>query len=317
MKHFLARNTWLKIISFVLAVILWVFVVLILNPETDRTIRGIPVILSNSSLLDDNDLEIVNPTEGITVDIKVRGSRRALSEIDNKNITASVDLAGTVAPGDIFPAINIRFPVDGITLVEKTPTTISLKVDQIITQIKPLFVEVTGVPQAGYTAYSKSIYPETITIRGPKDDLNLIDRAVVYIDVDGATDTVISTQEIFLERSDGQRIESKHISTNPERAEAKCTILSIKRVPIIPDITEAPSGDRVAITSVPLYAEVDIMGDADIIDSITEIRTETIDLSKINDFEQKEVGLKIPAGIVLENNLEKVTVNIEIKVVPQ
>ena len=316
MKRLFARNSWLKIISFILAVILWIFVVIILNPETDMTIRGIPVILSNSSLLAENDLEIINVSE-VTVDIKVRGSRRALSEIDNKNITAYVDLSGTTNPGEIFPAINIRFPIDGLTLVEKSPTTISLKVDQIVTQTKPLFVEVTGTPAAGYTAFSKSAYPDTISVRGPQDDLNLIERAVVYIDVTDATDTVTSAQEIYLERSDGQRIESKQISTMPERAEAKCTILGIKHVPIIPDITGTPTGDRVVSASVPLYAEVNIMGDFDIISSITEIKTAPIDVSKMSESGQKEVALKIPAGVVLESNLEKVTVNIDIKVVPQ
>ena len=62
---------------------------------------------------------------------------------------------------------------------------------------------------------------------------------------------------------------------------------------------------------------IDIMGDVEILSTIHEIRTAQIDVSKMTAPGQREVSLRIPSGVVIENNLEKVTVDIDIKVVPQ
>ena len=92
MKSFFASETFTRIISLILAVFLWVFVVITLNPQLEITIIGVPVVYSDTEALTQNNLVIVNEQQ-MKVDIRLRGSRNALALVNNKNITAVVDIA--------------------------------------------------------------------------------------------------------------------------------------------------------------------------------------------------------------------------------
>ena len=53
MKGFFEKDSFLKLLSFVIAVLLWFYIIAVVDPSVDVTIRDIPVRFTNQNLLED------------------------------------------------------------------------------------------------------------------------------------------------------------------------------------------------------------------------------------------------------------------------
>ena len=67
----ISQSTWNKILSVVLAFVLWTVVIGGENPIKDRTIHSVPVTLKNLDSLAEHNLAIAGDTD-YTVDVKIK-----------------------------------------------------------------------------------------------------------------------------------------------------------------------------------------------------------------------------------------------------
>ena len=101
------------IISVLISILLWIYVINVVNPPATETIREIPVQLSGLDSLEAGHLTIAG--DGYyTVDVTVSAPRAELAGISQKDITASASLLGLTA-GQNYINVNVSVP-DNITL---------------------------------------------------------------------------------------------------------------------------------------------------------------------------------------------------------
>ena len=87
------------LLSAVIAISLWVYVVTTVTPEDSQWIRNIPVTFTNEDgLFSDRNLTLTKGRNA-TVDLKVYGKRQDLLKLNNSNITITVDLSDVLGPG--------------------------------------------------------------------------------------------------------------------------------------------------------------------------------------------------------------------------
>ena len=77
-----------KILSVIVAVILWFYVVDVQNTNEEKTIFNIPVAIENFEYA--SGLDIVSGKD-YTIDVVVRGTKSNVNNVDQKSIYASVD----------------------------------------------------------------------------------------------------------------------------------------------------------------------------------------------------------------------------------
>ena len=71
-SNFLKNNLSLKIISVIVAIILWLYAVSELNPETTKTITDVPVEVINMDALNEKNLTLVDdPVSSISITSEV------------------------------------------------------------------------------------------------------------------------------------------------------------------------------------------------------------------------------------------------------
>lgn len=154
------REHKLKVISLILAVILWYFVVL--GKPIEENLE-IPILLKNSK---SNYLAEVTPSEVV---IKVETTRKAWRTFPNKNLKIEIDVS-QYSPG----VHQIRTPIEKLTfpsdlkIKEVKPNTITLIIKKLITKnlpIKPYFDIDTEIPKK----FKLIIKPAWATIKGPID----------------------------------------------------------------------------------------------------------------------------------------------------
>jgi YbbR domain-containing protein len=130
LRNLVVRDFWLKLFSFVLAVLIWFTInVAIKNqlpPQASLTlsqqliIPDLPVVILSSA--EDVRSARVNPK---TVDVTVQGDARILKTLQKKDIRVLVDLTGIEAANALRKRIEVSTP-PGVTHVRVDPEEVQV-----------------------------------------------------------------------------------------------------------------------------------------------------------------------------------------------
>lgn len=88
----LKNKTVLKIVSLVIAIFLWIYVMGEVDPETKVKVYGIEVNYINTELLAENGLAVAED-EPVTINATIEGKRSDVNKAKKKGLTASVDVS--------------------------------------------------------------------------------------------------------------------------------------------------------------------------------------------------------------------------------
>lgn len=107
------------LLSLIVALALWLYVVTTVKPETDQSFYNIPVALENERSLERQGLMLVSSDEAV-VSVKLHGRRAELNKLDRSNIQVTVDLSTVSEPGSHTLGYKVSFP-NGINSVTVAP----------------------------------------------------------------------------------------------------------------------------------------------------------------------------------------------------
>ncbi len=187
------KNWVLKLISFLLAIFLWYFVVG--EDKVDMTV-SVPVEIVNLP----RDLVISNQFRR-QLDVTVSGQRSLIRNISSHQITRSVDLskekAGKVVIQNDIDSIDLPW---GISALRVQPSTITLLIERLVEKNIPITPQLDGEPAEGYTLIEAIMDPPSIAVSGPKSILAHEEFLVTkIIDISGLTEPI--SQQVTLDLS--------------------------------------------------------------------------------------------------------------------
>ena len=146
------RHLGLKILSIVLAALIW----LLVSGEqiVERALR-IPLEFTNLP----TELELVGDTPDL-VDVRVRGSSGALSRVASGELVAVLDLRSARAGRRLFhlASTDVRAPF-GIEVVQISPSNIPVTLESSASKIVPVVPELDGDPRDGYVVGTVAASP--------------------------------------------------------------------------------------------------------------------------------------------------------------
>ncbi len=165
-KTFITTNTWLKLISLALAIVLWLFVV---SKGRSVIVMDIPVGLMNLP----SNLEIIEKPK--TISVSIEGQERLLKKLRKEDITAVINLSQVKEGENLLSLSMDDIGVPKLLTVKKiSPQTIQLQVDERIEKsihVRPIVV---GSPASGFSVREVKVEPKTIRITGPKSVVSRI-----------------------------------------------------------------------------------------------------------------------------------------------
>lgn len=304
----------MMILSIVIAVFLWIYVVTDQNPKIFDTIDNVPVKLTGVESLKERGL-IISDSPEYLVDIRVYGRRNDLININKENIEAQVDVSQLNTKGTHYLPINISGIPEDVEISHRNPEAIEITLDQIVTQEKSVEVEVTGNPSQGRSYMNYIVDPKTVQIEGPENVLNNIRNVVATIDISNADGNVNRTLPLRAIDNSGQQV--KDVKILPDKVGVTVPIEPTRTVPIVDNmIGKLPQGYE--ITNISLSPSNILIGGSERqLNTIESISTEEINIDgKTKSFEQ-QVQLQLPADTKVINGDETVTVEVSIKPSPQ
>ncbi|WP_018590923.1 YbbR-like domain-containing protein [Terrisporobacter glycolicus] len=288
MKNNLKRNTRIKLISLLSAMVLWMYVMAIVDPEDTKLFENIPVTVTNAEELKDDDL-VVYPETDLVADIYITGKLSDLQKISKEDI-------------HIYGSINN--PIEGKNyLYLKVNTTkqvsyefksdfIVVKLEKLVHQEKNINPEIIGEYKDDVDTVI--LQQSVANISGPRVLTDQVDYINATVQVDSKDKNKLTKRvKLIPVNTDGKEV--KGVNLDIKTINAEVTFLEEKQVPINIQLKDEKA-DAKAYELTPEV--VMIKGKKEVLDKINYINTQKIDSTDIG--VSKKIDLIIPEGVTTE-----------------
>ena len=299
-----------QIVSLFISIWLWLYVTNTENPIRTVEVSKVPVQLLNANDLSKQGMALV-PNQSIYVDLKVEGYSQDVYKLNKDNFSIKIDLAEyALKLGDNSIPITIVDTPSNVTVKNTSNLVVTVKIEEIIEKDFKVESRIDVAAKANYYVAQPQINPETVTVSGPKSLVSQVKGVVVLGQEDNVFEDIVKNYEVVAIGDSGYTVEGVKLST--ERVQVIIKVNPGKSVPIKVG-TIGNAGYNINIASMELSQNyVEITGPQYILDSISEIYTEAIDLSRITKNSNMKVDLIFPDGIE-KASISYVTVSIEVE----
>lgn len=287
---------------------LWIYVTNIENPIKSYELNKVPVEIKNSDNLKSSGLTL-SPNQNFYVNLKIEGSSQDLFSIDKEDFKISVDLNELVLKkGENKVMVRIEEAPQDIKIKNSTGLTIRINTEEYKTKEVPVKSKINVISKSGYYVATPIFSPDIVLVSGPESLVDKVKSVVAEAEESNAVKTIIKNYTVI--PVDDNYKEVIGVQLSQKWVEATIEINEGKTVPIKINVIGTIQNDLKLKSISSDTTEIGITGPKSILDSISEIGTENIDISQIKDNTSIEVKLKIPDGILIHNGQNNINVNI-------
>ena len=305
------NNLWPKIICILAALLVWFYVSGEKSINFEKEFYNIPVSFDSLEAIKNNNMGIVSGVDSV-VNVTISGTRSDVNRIKLDDLRASCDLSEITVPGRYSVPILCDSP-GGTAVISVIPSTITIYVDESSEKSVPVEAKLVkgGTANLGYRIDKLEPSEGTVTITGPKGEIEKIEKAMVDVVLDSGVERSVKWMgEVYLVDYDGQKYSNHYIGIDRESINVTVHVNKYESVPIAVKYKNDDAeelGYEVIVT--PGTAE--IKGSKDLVESIDNIFTKPVDISNIRGITAFSVELDLPEGIELaDKQSSSVTVSI-------
>jgi len=307
MTTILRNKTITKILSVLIALVLWAYVITVEDPIQEHRIHNVPIEFINVDALEMRDLTLLS-ADRQTVTVIIRGTARNIAQAEGQ-ITATANVFGRGVGTSSVPVTVVPL---GIVDARVLPahSNVNITVDHLVSMYKPITVDFVGEIAPDTEAGQITMQPEQIEIRGARTLIVSIAHVGVevpyeQISRDGSTFTL----DILVLDEQGYQIENVNLSS--DIAIVDLTLYDTREVPIQVELI-GEVGDDYVITRLQVPETVRIRGHRSVINNVQSIQTEPIDISDIQITSVIPINPILPYGVQLARGYENINVRIDI-----
>ena len=300
------------LIALLLAILFWYYV----NGDTSvivsRVINDIPVTFTNSDVLAENGL-VLSSNVSYYVNLQVRGTEKNLDEINTKEITAEADLSSITTAGTYDVSVVTKGTANSIIISAIVPETITVTAEEITEKEWTPTIIPQGKPASGNTVIS-STTSDTVTVSGPSDELAVLSSISGVVNVDGLNGD--SSQYVRVRPYDADGNELTDITIEPDIVRAEVVLGITKEVNVTVPQVQGSTADGYKVTSVTVDPEkMTVAGKQDVLETVTSLSLDAVTIGDTNNASSftVEESVKLPTGVTLIGDTDKVSVSVNIE----
>lgn len=316
----LFRNWGLKLISLVIAFLLWFVVVSTDNPKETQTYYNIPVILKNGELLEQENkvYEVLDGTD--VVRVSVRAPKNVHQQLRVSDIVAEADMSKLTELNTIV--INCSVPNFDVESVTAYPDVMKLGIEEKRNRWVSVRSFVSGEVADGYRIINTVIDQNQVEVSGPKSLVDAISDARIEIDVSGAVSTRSANAEIIFYDADGGIVEGANLKKSADYIRMEVEILPFKEVPVELNVTGEPAEGYLATGVAECRpSTVVLAGSASLLANVTKISIpqDMLDITGVTGNLEKTINLReyLPANVKFADSSFNGRVSVTVYVEPK
>ncbi len=303
MGNFFDRENMLaRVIAFLMACGLWMYVMNDQNPLVERSyvvnlgLRNVP-----------NDMLVLNIPDKVRV--KVQAQRAVLVDITDKEVTAYVDFADKNIGQQTLP---VKAQFSQGTVLDVYPNNVQVYLDSVSEKTMEVDTRVMGIPASDFTLSKREVIPSNVTVKGAKHRIHEMERVVAPIDVsERENDFQVESTLIAMSKNG---LEMPDLQIIPAKAQVKASLVRqmiTVELPVVVETTGTLTGGMKLKRAISEPETVKLTAEPSILQNITEVKTHPVELSNFSTNSNIEAILLLPEKTMADTHTVKVHIEAE------
>lgn len=293
------NNIKTKVISLITAIALWMYVIVVVDPEEKKVIENIPITITNQKEIE-NDGLIPYPNDNLYTDITIEGKLSEIQKLNKNNINIYGEVINPVEGKNV---VNLRTNISNRVSRELKDNTYVLNLEKIIKKKVDVKIDIP----ISIKSDIHSIIPEKteVVVSGPRAIVNEVNYVGTTLQVNNKNDLNDENIELTLTAftSKGAPL---NVKISDKKINVKVLYLVSKEVPINIDY----AGNEQNIGSYKISPEkITLLGSNEILQDVNEINTEKLKEADLRGATNKKVKLIIPNNVSVKGDISEAEIS--------
>ncbi len=295
------------ILSIIVAVCLWAYVIGETNPKDSKVFKNIPIEFVNEDVLDKSELAVLDVSSNI-VDVTLTGTRVGLSNVKAGDITATVDLADA-AMGSNELKVNIKCS-DTVEVEDQSINKVTIRVERKAHKDVDVTVGYAGEFGDDQEPLVVELSKTSVTVSGAESKVKSVVAAQATISASEVENKLktLSCNLIPINK-DGAEVSNVKLSSNNVKITTE--LVKTKTVPLEVLITNNATDDIVRHASTP--KTITLKGKGKQLDKIESVKAETVDISEVTESVSLPITVNLPEGVQVSEQSLAMKVNVTVE----
>ncbi|MDD3174343.1 MAG: CdaR family protein [Herbinix sp.] len=312
MKEKLTRNIGLKILSIILAAILWLVITNVDDPITPRNFNNVPVEILNANEVT-NLGQVYDILEGETIDFTAAARRTIADNLTVSDFKVTADFSKLSDVNAV--TINISCPgyEDDVTITNGLYQVMKVSLEELAEKHFKVNVVQKGEPAEGYYVYEKTANT-ILRVSGPKSKIESIAQIVVDVDVTEVAGSFHTSEAPKALDADGNEIDASNLDFSETSVSIYIGMYRTKTIDLNITTNGNPA-DGYIMTNIEYEPKtIEVAADDEILNSLGNL-TVTEDIEGASKDIEKEVNLQdqLKDDVILVGDNQTAVVNIKIE----
>lgn len=307
------KKEWpVKVISLLIAIVIWLLVVQYVNPEDTRVINNIPIqVITEESVPETAGLMLVTDYNK-TLNLTYKASRDVIAVLDISEVKAYVDLSSATNSGEYNFPVKIDTGGQKIEVIDMSVTEATLKFEKIATAQVSVKVTAEGSVPDGFVKNEPVCVPSVINIQGPESVISQITTAEVNVPESNFTQTAVYNCDYTFADADGNEIDKKYITADVEKVDVNITVFQTKVLPVTANIINTSGGYESKFINLKIVPDsITVAGSAEVLDTLNSYDLGTIDITEKTESFKQEYIVTLQNGIKNVDAVSTVTIDVD------
>lgn len=306
------------VLSVLVAIGLWVYVVGVQNPDSSGPVRNLPVTFVGTDVLESRGLMIVSGADQ-TVTLNVNGKRDALLALSAETVSITVDVSSISEPGQYSSEYQVSFHLppsvsaSSLVTTERYPQAVTYTVVRQATRSIPVRGTATGSVAEGYQAGEFRFEPEFLEARGEESKVNQIDYALVSLDQENMSETYSGDLPYTFVTFTGDTIDPAELETNASLVRTTLPIFQLKKVELSVNLIPGGGADKENVKCRIEPKTIVVSGAPADLEPLREISLGDIDLSKVLGSDTLTFPISLASELTNVSGVAEATVTLSIE----
>lgn len=233
LKEALVSNWLLKLASLFIAFALWFVVIIIDDPVSDKTFSNIQVELVNTELLTDKGMmyEVLESSD-ILKRVSFDAPKTIRDVIQPSDIIAEADFENLTATNTVAITFSCPKYSADVTNITGNISNVKLNIENKKSKWVNIKYNIVGEVAEGYIIGDIVLDQNRLEIEGPESKIDLIQGAMIDVNVAGIYSNSSSRYDVKLISSEGEIVSYPSVSSNTDSVKVTVDILATKEVPV-------------------------------------------------------------------------------------
>ena len=306
-------NLWYLILSFVLAIFLWFYVMGIQDPTISETFYGVSVnVVGEDTLYQNNGFTVMNKIEDSTVNVRLSGKRSVILKVNPGDIYVEADLSRIAKAGTTSLNCTVVPPDSTLTVENLSDVRVQVNVDALVTVQIPVKLDFEYDLTEDEMVGTYSVSPETITVRGAESELTGISYALVSPE-NTVTASYYDELPFTFVDSTLEPVDTAYTTAFSDRVKVSILVLEKKTLPLEVHIAEGGGLLRENVDVEISPNRITIAGEKSVVEGMNALVLKDVDLSAVTKSSSSIEDIVLDDGLVNISGVNTATVKISLR----